>query len=162
MVFSGDLGRPGTPIIRDPTSMTEGDIVLCESTYGGREHEPAEQAAATLAEVVNDAVRRKGALLIPSFAIGRTQEIVWALSRLLDEGRIPQLPVYLDSPMAKSASEIYRDHPESYDEETATLLAEPRGAARLSRASTSSRTSRSRSGSRRLRRRTWSSPRTGC
>ena len=102
--------------------MTEGDIVLCESTYGGREHEAAEQSIATLAEVVNDAVRRKGALLIPSFAVGRTQEIVWELSRLLDAGRIPQIPVYLDSPMAKSASDIYRAHPEAYDEETATLL----------------------------------------
>ena len=70
-------------------------------------------------------------LLIPSFAIGRTQEIVWELSRLLDAGRIPELPVYLDSPMAKSASEIYRDHPEAYDEETDALLAGARGAARL-------------------------------
>ena len=122
VVFSGDLGRPGTPIIRDPTPITEGDFVLCESTYGGREHEPAAQAINTLADVVNDVVRRKGVLLIPSFAIGRTQEIVWELSRLLDAGRIPQLPVYLDSPMAKSASEVYRDHPEAYDEETDALL----------------------------------------
>ena len=95
------------------------DFVLCESTYGGREHEPAGEAINTLADVVNDAVRRKGVLLIPSFAIGRTQEIVWELSRLLDAGRIPELPVYLDSPMAKSASEVYRNHPEAYDEETA-------------------------------------------
>ena len=122
VVFSGDLGRPGTPIIRDPTPITEGDFVLCESTYGGREHEPAGEAINTLADVVNDAVRRKGVLLIPSFAIGRTQEIVWQLSRLLDAGRIPDLPVYLDSPMAKSASEVYRNHPEAYDEETDALL----------------------------------------
>ena len=70
VIFSGDLGRPGTPIIRDPTPITEGDFVLCESTYGGREHEPAGEAINTLADVVNDAVRRKGVLLIPSFAIG--------------------------------------------------------------------------------------------
>jgi metallo-beta-lactamase family protein len=122
VVFSGDLGRPGTPIIRDPTPIPEGDIVLCESTYGGREHEPAGQALEKLAAVVNEVVARKGVLLIPSFAIGRTQEIVWALSRLLDAGRIPEIPLYLDSPMAKSASEIYRGHPEAFDDETNALL----------------------------------------
>jgi metallo-beta-lactamase family protein len=123
IVFSGDLGRPGTPILRDPVSVTEADIVVCESTYGGREHEAADKAIETLAETVRDTVRRKGVLLIPSFAIGRTQEIVWELHRLVDSGRIPQLPLYLDSPMASHASDIYRAHPEAYDEETAALLA---------------------------------------
>jgi metallo-beta-lactamase family protein len=122
VVFSGDLGRPGTPILRDPTAVTDADFVLCESTYGGREHEAADVSINTLAEVVNEVARRKGVLLIPSFAIGRTQEIVWELGRLLDAGRIPQLPLYLDSPMAKGASEIYRSHPEAYDEETGALL----------------------------------------
>ncbi|MFN8631352.1 MAG: MBL fold metallo-hydrolase [Chloroflexota bacterium] len=122
VVFSGDLGRPGTPILRDPTPIDAADFVICESTYGGREHEAAEQAIEGLASVVRDTVARKGVLLIPSFAIGRTQEIVWELHRLLDAGRIPQLPVFLDSPMAKSASEVYRNHPEAYDEETAALL----------------------------------------
>ncbi len=124
VVFSGDLGRPGTPILRDPTPMTEADFVVCESTYGGREHEAAEVAIDKLAEVVNETARKRGVLLIPSFAIGRTQEIVWELGRLLEAGRIPQLPLYLDSPMAKAASDIYRAHPEAYDEETATLLRE--------------------------------------
>ena len=123
IVFSGDLGRPGTPILRDPTVVDEADIVVCESTYGGREHEDEAQAIATLAEVVNDTVRKKGVLLIPSFAIGRTQEIVWELRQLLAAGRIPQVPLFLDSPMAKGASDIYRAHPEAYDEETAALLA---------------------------------------
>ena len=123
VVFSGDLGRPGTPILRDPTPVPDADVVVCESTYGGREHEAAEKAIETLAEVVRETVKRKGVLLIPSFAIGRTQEIVWELHRLLDAGRIPQLPVYLDSPMASHASDIYRAHPEAYDEETAALLA---------------------------------------
>ena len=124
IVFSGDLGRPGTPILRDPTIVSEADIVLCESTYGGREHEAAEEAVDTLAEVVNETARKNGVLLIPSFAIGRTQEIVWELGRLVEAGRIPKLPLYLDSPMAKSASDIYRAHPEAYDEETARLLRE--------------------------------------
>ena len=123
-MFSGDLGRPGTPILRDPTIVSEADIVLCESTYGGREHEAAEQAIDTLAAVVNETARKNGVLLIPSFAIGRTQEIVWELGRLVEAGRIPQLPLYLDSPMAKAASDIYRAHPEAYDEETARLLRE--------------------------------------
>ena len=122
VVFSGDLGRPGTPILRDPTAIGEADFVLCESTYGGREHEAAEIAIGKLADVVNETARRRGALLIPSFAIGRTQEIVWELDRLLEAGRIPHLPLYLDSPMAKGASEIYRAHPEAYDEETRGLL----------------------------------------
>jgi metallo-beta-lactamase family protein len=124
VVFSGDLGRPGTPILRDPTSISEADVVVCESTYGGREHEAAEQAVATLASVVTDTARKGGVLLVPSFAIGRTQEIVWELGRLVAAGRIPELPLYLDSPMAKAASDIYRNHPEAYDEETAALLRE--------------------------------------
>jgi metallo-beta-lactamase family protein len=122
IVFSGDLGRPGTPILRDPTPVPEADIVVCESTYGGREHEAAEEAVGKLAAVVNEVARRDGELLIPSFAIGRTQEIVWELSRLVEAGRIPQIPLYLDSPMAKSASDIYRAHPEAYDAETRALL----------------------------------------
>jgi metallo-beta-lactamase family protein len=124
VVFSGDLGRPGTPIIRDPTPVSEADVVLCESTYGGHEHEAAERSIELLAAAVSEAASRKGVLLIPSFAIGRTQEIVWELDRLLAAGRIPELPLYLDSPMARGASDIYRAHPEAYDEETATLLRE--------------------------------------
>ena len=124
VVFSGDLGRPGTPIIRDPTPVPDADFVLCESTYGGREHEPAEQSIETLASVVRETADRRGVLLIPSFAVGRTQEIVWELDRLVTAGRIPELPLYLDSPMARKASDIYRAHPEAYDEETATLLRE--------------------------------------
>ncbi len=122
LLMSGDIGRPGTPIIRDPTAVTEADYVVCESTYGGREHEAADVSINLLASVVSDTARKKGVLLIPSFAIGRTQEIVWELSRLVDAGRIPELPVYLDSPMAKSASDVYRNHPEAYDEETAAIL----------------------------------------
>ena len=124
VVFSGDLGRPGTPIIRDPTAMREADYVIVESTYGGREHEPGDEAIRMLTEVVREVDRAGGVLLIPAFAIGRTQEIVWELDRLISDGKIPQLPLYLDSPMASKASEVYRRHPEFYDEETAKLLRE--------------------------------------
>ncbi len=122
IVCSGDLGRPGSPILRDPTYLTAADYVLVESTYGGREHEPQDEAVRILAETVRLVAEADGVLLVPSFAIGRTQEIVWELDRLIDRGEIPQLPLYLDSPMASKASDIYRRHPDYYDEETAALL----------------------------------------
>jgi metallo-beta-lactamase family protein len=122
LVFSGDLGRPGTPILRDPTPQSDADYVLIESTYGGREHEPEAEAIRILAETIRMVADAKGVLLVPSFAIGRTQEVVWELDRLIERGEIPLLPLYLDSPMASKASDIYRHHPDYYDEETAKLL----------------------------------------
>lgn len=122
IVFSGDLGRPGAPILRDPTVLTRADYVCVESTYGGREHEPTAEALRTLAEAVREVEGSAGVLLIPSFAIGRTQEIVWELDRLIDAGEIPLLPLYLDSPMASKASAVYRRHPEEYDAQTSALL----------------------------------------
>jgi metallo-beta-lactamase family protein len=123
LVFSGDLGRPGTPIICDPTAIDDGaDYVIMESTYGGREHEPAAEAIRLLAEIVRETASHRGVLLIPAFAIGRTQEIVWHLDRLLTAGQIPHLPLYLDSPMASLASDIYHRYPGYYDEDTFALL----------------------------------------
>jgi metallo-beta-lactamase family protein len=124
IVFSGDLGRPGTPIIRDPSIVTDADYVLVESTYGGREHEPHDEAIRILAETVRMVAESNGVLLVPSFAIGRTQEVVWELDRLIDAGEIPQIPLYLDSPMASKASDIYRRHAKYFDEETGRLLRE--------------------------------------
>ncbi len=124
IVFSGDLGRPGTPILRDPTPMAGADYVLVESTYGGREHEPEAEAIRVLAETIRMVADAGGVLLVPSFAIGRTQEVVWELDRLIERGEIPMLPLYLDSPMASKASDVYRHHPEDYDEQTAKLLRE--------------------------------------
>ena len=123
IVFSGDLGRPDTPIIRDPTPVADADYLLIESTYGGREHEPAEEAIRLLGEAVRETVAAKGVLLIPSFAIGRTQEVVFELDRLLAAGQIPHLPMYLDSPMAQKATDIYRRYPAYYDAETRALIA---------------------------------------
>jgi metallo-beta-lactamase family protein len=122
VVFSGDLGRCDTPVLRDPTPISHADFVLVESTYGNREHAPMAQAVEELASVVNEVGASRGVLLIPSFAIGRTQELVWELDRLLRDGRIPRLPLYLDSPMASKASDVYLRHPETYDQETAALL----------------------------------------
>jgi len=122
LIFSGDLGRASAPILRDPTIITAADYVLIESTYGGRLHEPEGESLTALAKAVNDVVASQGVLLIPSFAIGRTQEVIWALQNLLDAGRIPKIKLYLDSPMASKASTIYREHTDYYDAETAALL----------------------------------------
>ena len=123
LVFSGDLGRRSSPILRDPTLLVNADYVLIESTYGGREHEPEAQALDVLAETVNSVHDAGGVLLVPSFAVGRTQDMVWALDRLLAADRIPHLPLFLDSPMASKATDIYRRHPEYFDEEMRSLLA---------------------------------------
>ena len=123
LVFSGDLGRPDTPIIRDPTILRDADWLLVESTYGGREHEPEDEAIRILSETVRLVHDSGGVLLVPSFAIGRTQEIVYELDRLLEAGRIPQIPLFLDSPMASKASDIYRRHADYFDEDARRLLA---------------------------------------
>jgi metallo-beta-lactamase family protein len=122
LVFSGDLGRTGAPILRDPAIVRQADYVLVESTYGGREHQPEEDSLKQLEQAIKDVVDESGVLLIPAFAIGRTQEIVWALNHLLDAGRIPKVKLYLDSPMASKASTIYREHTDYYDADTLALL----------------------------------------
>jgi metallo-beta-lactamase family protein len=124
LVFSGDLGRPGRPILRDPEPVREADVLLIESTYGDRVHAPHPEE--TLARIVHEAVARGGALVIPAFAVGRTQDLLWTLRQLEDAGRIPELPVYVDSPMAISVTEIYGRHPEEHDRETAAFLARER------------------------------------
>ena len=114
LVFSGDLGRYGVPIMRDPDPVPEADVLLVESTYGDRLH-PASDGRDTLATAVHRAVREKGWLLIPAFAVGRAQEILYDLRELEDARRIPALPVYLDSPMATEATVIYARHCEEHD-----------------------------------------------
>ena len=122
IVFSGDIGRCDTPILRDPTPISHADFVLVESTYGNREHAPHEQAMDELAKAINEVATDRGVLLVPSFAIGRTQELIWVLDELVRDKRIPQLPLYLDSPMASRASDVYLRHIEDYDAETVALL----------------------------------------
>ena len=122
IVFSGDLGRDGTPILRDPTPISHAEYVVVESTYGNREHAPHDVAIEELAAAVGEVAADDGVMLIPAFAIGRTQELIWVLDDLVREGRIPRLPLYLDSPMASKATQVYYDHPESYDEETNALV----------------------------------------
>lgn len=121
VVFSGDLGRYGRPILPDPDPVPEADVLLVESTYGARPHPPG--AEDDLARIVRTAAERGGAVLVPAFAVDRTQELLWILHRLEREGRVPALPVYVDSPMAIEVTDVYRHHPEDCDAETAQAFA---------------------------------------
>ncbi len=113
--FTGDVGNPGRPILRDPQPMADCDYLISESTYGGKTHEPADSAKKDLAEVVKRTSGRGGKVIIPAFAVGRTQEIVHALDQLWNEGTLPPIPAYVDSPLAVSATSVYLAHPECYD-----------------------------------------------
>ncbi len=122
LLFSGDLGQPNLPIVRDPTPMPPADCLLIESTYGDREHPPIENVQSQLAEIVNKVVERGGRIIIPAFAVGRTQEIVYDLHQLIHAGRIPEIPIYVDSPLAVNVTEIFRLHPDCFDQETRDFI----------------------------------------
>lgn len=117
IVFSGDIGRAGLPIIRDPQPPTGGaDLVILESTYGNREHPSVEGAREMLARIVGEASSRGGRVLIPAFAVGRTQEIVYDLHGLAREHKIPAIPIFIDSPLAIDATTVFAMHPEVFDQ----------------------------------------------
>ena len=124
LTFTGDLGRPGLPILRDPAPVPPGDLVLCESTYGGHVHEPVEETAEQLGRVVKSTADRGGKLLIPAFSVGRTQTIVYYLYELIRAGQLPDLPIFVDSPMAARATEVFKAHPYCFNDETRRLLEE--------------------------------------
>jgi len=115
LIFSGDLGQRGKPIIRDPATVSEADFVVMESTYGDRDHENHGAIEVQLAEAVNRTVEQGGNVVIPIFAIERAQEMLYYLGRLRHQGRIPETPVFLDSPMAADVTEIFRRHRECFD-----------------------------------------------
>ena len=134
LMFSGDVGRPGLPIIRDPDTMPEADYLIMESTYGDRLHKEVGAVADKLAEIVNRTVARGGKLIVPAFAVGRTQQLVLVLHELMDAGRIPSIPIFVDSPLAVNVTEAFRKHIEHFDEETKRFLTagdDPFGFARL-------------------------------
>ncbi len=123
LVFSGDLGQPGRPIVRDPTPIAEADVLLVESTYGNRLHRPLRETTDELVQVIEDTLRRrKGNILIPAFALGRTQELLFLLTDLRRQGRLPPMQVFVDSPMADKVTAITLKHPEVLDEETREVL----------------------------------------
>ena len=122
IVFTGDLGRRGLPILRDPETPEEADALLIESTYGDRLHAPIEQVDRKLADLINRVVARRGRVIVPAFAVGRTQELCFALSRLLRAGHIPEIAIYVDSPLAVNVTEVFARHPECFDSEIADVL----------------------------------------
>jgi metallo-beta-lactamase family protein len=122
IVFSGDLGRRGLPILRDPELPGRADYLVMESTYGNRAHGSLHQMHDDLERVIKDVCEKKGKLIIPAFAVGRTQEIVYALNQLHHAGRIPEIPVFVDSPLSVHATEVFKLHPECYDEETRAFV----------------------------------------
>jgi len=115
--FSGDVGNINQPIIRDPVPVGPCDFVLVESTYGDRVHEDRAGRADKLARIINDTLGAGGNVVIPAFAVGRTQDVLYEVHRLQKEGRIPEFPIYIDSPLAISATEIFRRHPECFDKD---------------------------------------------
>jgi metallo-beta-lactamase family protein len=122
VVFSGDLGMRNRPLLNDPELPADADLVVIESTYGDRRHKDRESSLDELAAAIRETVQRGGNVLIPAFAVGRTQEVLFEIQHLTRDGRIPRLHLYLDSPLAVSATEIYLRHRASLDEETRALL----------------------------------------
>lgn len=123
VVFSGDIGNPGRPLLRDPVLLEDADIVVMESTYGNRRHDRAEIKSDRLKRIVEATVRSHGHIIVPAFAVGRVQELLYELNHLVENNLIPRLPVFVDSPLAISATEISQKHRECFDDETRALLA---------------------------------------
>jgi metallo-beta-lactamase family protein len=122
LVFSGDLGRTGMPILRDPEPVEGTDYLIIESTYGDRRHDPIEDQSRELRDVIHDAYRRGGKVIVPAFAVGRTQELVYALHRLVEARKLPALPIFVDSPLAVNVTEIFRLHSECYNKEVRAFM----------------------------------------
>ncbi|MDP2430427.1 MAG: MBL fold metallo-hydrolase [Pseudomonadota bacterium] len=130
LVFSGDLGQPARPLVRDPTPIHDADLLVVESTYGNRLHKSMDETEDELVRVVNDTLfKRGGNLIVPAFAVGRTQDMLYLLADLTRRGRIPKLTVFVDSPMATAATEITYKHMALLDEETHALMGEHGGMA---------------------------------
>ena len=125
LVFSGDIGRADIPIIRDPDVMDRADILIMESTYGDRLHEAVEDAEKKLERIVVETYKRGGTIIMPSFAVGRTQQLVYTLHRLANQGDIPRMPIFVDSPLAVDATAVFKLHPECYDDEIRAFMESP-------------------------------------
>ena len=120
--FTGDVGRPNMPILRDPEFMGNVDALISEATYGGRVHATTEEMPNKFLEVVKRTVERGGKIIIPAFSVGRTQDIVYQMNNLKNEGRLPDIPIFVDSPLSTNATEIFRKHPECFDDETQKIM----------------------------------------
>lgn len=129
LMFSGDIGRLDLPILRDPVLPENVDYLIMECTYGDRSHDPPDQAYEQLQEVVTRTVKREGKVIIPAFAVGRTQTLVYYLHQMIEKGDIPRIPVFVDSPLAINVTDIFRAHPECYDQEMLVFMQEQDGSA---------------------------------
>jgi metallo-beta-lactamase family protein len=123
-LFTGDIGRGGDEILRDPQPVENVDYLQIESTYGGREHSPKADAKELVHQLVCETLEKDGKVIIPAFSVGRTQEIVYTLNQLTGEGKLPKVPIFVDSPLSVNATEVYRLHPECFNETTAKFLRE--------------------------------------
>ena len=125
LLFTGDIGRYGSAILRDPAPLAGAmDYVITETTYGGRLHAPMEEVGPQLLDAVQYCIRRRSRLLVPAFAVGRTQTILWYMQRFIQEGKIPALPIYVDSPMGVEVSRVHSQFRDYYDEQTAAAIGE--------------------------------------
>lgn len=122
--FTGDLGRKNLPILKDPEFPGNVDVLITESTYGGILHEPAEEIEKSLKNVLQEAISKGGKIIVPSFSVGRTQELIYEISKLTAKKAIPEIPVFVDSPLSVNATEIFKMHPECFDDQTYKLLSE--------------------------------------
>ena len=143
ILFSGDIGRPDRPIVCDPTVFDEADYVLIESTYGDRVHHKQQDITKMIAEVINSTHKAGGNIIIPSFALERSQELLYYLNELQMSGEIPKLKVYLDSPMAANITKVFQSHPELFDEQTVNLIQSNHSPFKLSNLIVSSKTEES-------------------
>jgi metallo-beta-lactamase family protein len=122
LVFSGDIGRRGLPILRDPTPPPHADILMMECTYGDKLHRDLHDAEIELRNTIQRTFRRGGKVIVPSFAIGRTQELVYSMGRMIEQGEIPRIPIVVDSPLAVGISDLYAKYPDYFDAEASSLL----------------------------------------
>ncbi|HSD63719.1 MAG TPA: MBL fold metallo-hydrolase [Ignavibacteriaceae bacterium] len=122
--FSGDIGRPDMPVISDPNALTDLDVLIMESTYGNRLHPITNEVEEEVASIINEVLDRNGKIIIPAFAVGRTQLFVYILHKLFNQNRIPAIPIFVDSPLAVNSTEVFRTHPECFDRETYRVFIE--------------------------------------
>lgn len=126
LIFSGDIGRNDMPLLRDPLMPDAADYMIMESTYGDKMHNDPEKAYGEFRNVVKLTVERGGKVIVPAFAVGRTQELVYDLNRMMQAGEVPSVPVFVDSPLAVNATQVFKNHPECFDEETRKFVLEAR------------------------------------
>ncbi len=122
VLFTGDLGRSGTPILKNPDPVAEADVLISESTYGGRRHDPIRNIQDGLRDAILRTIKRSGRVIIPAFSVERTQELTYTLHRLFDSKAIPKIPVFVDSPLAVNATEVFRLHPECFNKDTFKMV----------------------------------------